>query len=119
LLLDQSVITGLGNYLCDEMLWFENEPGVHPERLSSSLTERECRGIFKRMTEVIDKSIRSGGNSFRDFSYGDGMKGDFKRMLKVYGRQHEPCFNCGTAIKRIIAAGRSTHYCPSCQSMHE
>ncbi|GAA0354222.1 DNA-formamidopyrimidine glycosylase [Bacillus horti] len=115
ILLDQSMITGLGNYICDEVLWFEGKKGVHPQRLGSSLTDTELKRIFQRIHEVIQESIRLGGNSFRDFSYGEGMKGDFKKMLKMYGRKGEPCFNCGTEIERIIVAGRSTHYCPKCQ----
>lgn len=115
LLLDQRVIAGLGNYLCDEILWFPGEKGVHPTRLSDGLTEREMEGIYERMLSVINQSIELGGNSFRDFSYGDGIKGEFKKMLKVYGREGEPCFNCGTPIKREKIAGRSTHFCPSCQ----
>ena len=115
LLLDQRVIAGLGNYLCDEVLWFPGEKGVHPARLSGELTEREMEGIYGRILEVIHHSIRLGGNSFRDFSYGDGIKGEFKQMLKVYGRKGEPCFNCGTPIVREKIAGRSTHFCPTCQ----
>lgn len=115
LLLDQSIITGLGNYICDEILWFPNEKGVHPERLSNTLIDKELQNIFARVHQVIQESIRLGGNSFRDFSYGDGMKGDFKKMLKVYGRKDEPCFNCGTPIEKIVVGGRSTHYCPACQ----
>jgi formamidopyrimidine-DNA glycosylase len=117
LLLDQSMITGLGNYICDEVLWFHQQPGVHPQRLSATLTERELRGMYERLEEVIQESIRLGGNSFRDFSYGEGMKGDFKKMLKVYGRKDEPCFNCGTPIEKMIAGGRGSHFCPMCQTL--
>lgn len=117
LLLDQSVITGLGNYICDEVLWFEGKEGVHPQRLASSLSDTELQSIFGRIQEVIQESIRLGGNSFRDFSYGEGMKGDFKKMLKVYGRQDEDCFNCGTSIAKMKVGGRSSHYCPSCQKI--
>jgi formamidopyrimidine-DNA glycosylase len=117
ILLDQSVIAGLGNYLCDEILWFPEDQGIHPARLCDGLTERELKGIFERMHTVIHQSIQLGGNSFRDFSYGDGIKGEFKRMLKVYGRAGEPCFNCGTSIKREKIAGRSSHFCPHCQPL--
>lgn len=119
LLLDQSVITGLGNYICDEVLWAENQPGIHPMRLSSSLNERELNQIYTRIQEVISESIRLGGNSFRDFSYGDGLKGEFKQMLKVYGRAGEPCYNCQTLIEKIKVGGRSSHFCPHCQKMKE
>ncbi|GGK11542.1 formamidopyrimidine-DNA glycosylase [Caldalkalibacillus thermarum] len=115
LLLDQSVIAGLGNYLCDELLWFPGEQGVHPARLSHELNEREMKGMYHRMLDVIHQSIRLGGNSFRDFSYGNGIKGQFKQMLKVYAREGEPCFNCGTPIRRETVAGRSSHFCPACQ----
>lgn len=115
LLLDQSVITGLGNYICDEVLWAEGCKGIHPERLSSGLSERELKQIYTRILEVIHESIRLGGNSFRDFSYGEGMKGDFKKMLKVYGRLNDPCYNCGTLIEKVIVGGRTSHFCPSCQ----
>lgn len=115
LLLDQSVITGLGNYICDEVLWFEGKKGVHPERLASSLTKKEREGIYKRIFSVIDGAIERNGNTFRDFSYGEGLKGDFSQMLKVYGRTGKPCFNCHTPIERIIVGGRSTHFCPKCQ----
>ncbi|WP_202080744.1 DNA-formamidopyrimidine glycosylase [Caldalkalibacillus salinus] len=117
LLLDQSVFTGLGNYICDEVLWFDGEQGVHPQRLSHTLTPREQEGIYRRILEVIQHSITLGGNSFRDFTYGEGVKGEFKRMLKLYARKGEPCFNCGTPIERIIVGGRSTHYCPNCQRL--
>ncbi|WP_025028950.1 DNA-formamidopyrimidine glycosylase [Caldalkalibacillus mannanilyticus] len=115
LLLDQSVITGLGNYICDEVLWFHEGKGVHPKRLASSLSERECKQMFTRIHEVIRESIRLGGNSFRNFSYGDGMKGDFKKMLKIYGRLNEPCFQCSSQIEKTIVGGRTSHYCPKCQ----
>lgn len=115
LLLDQSVITGLGNYLCDEMLWFPEQKGIHPETLSNSLSKSTLNVLYKRMLEVINKSIQSGGNSFRNFSYGDGMQGEFKALLKVYGRQNEACHNCGNMIEKIKVAGRSSHYCPQCQ----
>lgn len=117
LLLDQSVITGLGNYLCDEVLWFPEAKGVHPATSAHLLTERQRKKIYERILEVIAASIRTGGNSFRNFSYGDGLKGEFKQMLKVYGRKGEPCFNCGTAIAKTIVGGRSTHYCPKCQKI--
>lgn len=117
LLLDQSVITGLGNYLCDEVLWFESGKGVHPQRLASSLSQRELQSIYQRIVDVIQESIYLGGNSFRDFSYGEGMKGDFKKMLKVYGRSGDACFNCATPIEKMIVGGRSSHYCPICQKI--
>lgn len=115
LLLDQSVFTGLGNYICDEVLWFPDAKGVHPEKLASSLTERELKKIYERIFDVIHTSIELGGNSFRDFSYGEGVKGEFKNMLKVYGRKGEACFNCSNVIEKIIVGGRSSHYCPRCQ----
>ncbi len=115
LLLDQSVMTGLGNYICDEVLWFEGQRGVHPARCATELTTRELKGIYQRVKEVIEKSIQTGGNSFRDFSYGDGMKGEFKAMLKVYGRLGEPCFNCATPIAKTVVGGRTSHFCPRCQ----
>lgn len=115
LLLDQSVICGLGNYLCDEILWFPEQEGIHPERLSSTLTKEELNKMYTHMMEVIHKSISLGGNSFRNFSYGDGVKGDFKKMLKVYAREGEPCDNCSSEILRIQVGGRSSHFCPVCQ----
>lgn len=115
LLLDQSIITGLGNYISDEVLWFDKETGVHPTRLASSLTERELKKIYGRIKEVISESIRLGGNSFRDFTYGYGVQGEFKKMLKVYGHEGEPCSNCQTPIERIKVGGRSSHFCPTCQ----
>ncbi len=117
LLLDQSVISGLGNIYTDEALW---RARIHPHRTSNTLTMKEVGNLHESIREVLLQGIASGGtrlgngkSNFLVF-HGGSMPGN-QHNLKVFGRIGAPCPRCGRSIIRIIVAQRSTHICPACQ----
>lgn len=112
LLLDQGVLSGVGNIYASEAL-FRAE--VDPTRRGADLTISDVDGILAATKQILLEAIEASGTTFRDFRLTDGRKGEFKNFLRVYGRAGEPCTNCGEAIQRIVQAGRSTFYCPRCQ----
>lgn len=112
LLMDQRVVAGLGNIYCDEAL---HAAGIHPLQHAHSLTGAQVTALLKSIKTVLQRAIRSKGSTLMDYRGADGAKGAFQRLHRVYGREGEPCKKCGTAIQRIQAAGRSTHFCPRCQ----
>lgn len=111
-LLDQRIVAGLGNIYVDEALFLS---GILPERKSSSLKLKEIISLIKAINQVIALSLKHRGTTFKDFRDAKGNKGNFSKLLKVYGRGGKKCYNCGTEIKKIKVAGRGTHYCPICQ----
>lgn len=115
LLLDQSVVAGLGNIYADEVLHLA---GIHPLRPGGSLGDGEIEAMGKAVTTVLAIAIEHGGTSLDDLAYllPDGRAGENLDRLQVYGRADEPCLTCGTPIERIVVRGRSTHFCPGCQS---
>jgi formamidopyrimidine-DNA glycosylase len=113
LLLDQSRIAGLGNIYADESLWAAR---IHPARPGTSLTTAEAAILLREIKKVLRRAIRAGGTTFSDFRNAYGEMGRFRSRLKVYGRQDEPCLRCGTAIQRLVVAGRGTWICPRCQT---
>jgi len=113
LLLDQSRIAGLGNIYADESLW---AAGIYPARPCSSLTAVEAADLLRAIKSVLGRAIRAGGTTFSDFRNPYGEMGRFRRCLKVYGRQGQPCKCCGATIDRLVIAGRGTHICPRCQA---
>ncbi len=112
-LLNQTIISGLGNIYVDEACW---RAKVHPARRVSDLTEAELKKLFKACHEVIELGVKHRGTTFNHFVDGHGQKGGFLKFLQVYGRGGKPCERCGTAIKKIRLAGRGTHFCPTCQT---
>ena len=112
LLLDQRIIAGLGNIYCDESL---HVAGIHPLTTSDRIDEATARRLLRAIKSVLRGAIRSKGSTLSDYRTADGSRGAFQRRLRVYGREDAPCKTCATPIVRIIAAGRSTHYCPTCQ----
>lgn len=112
LLLNQSLIGGLGNIYVDESLALA---GVRPERTAGSLDEDEVTKLYHAVNHVIEQGIRYGGTTFRDYRDGDGASGSNQHHLKVYGRKNQACSTCGTPIAKTEVAGRGTHYCPACQ----
>jgi len=114
LLLDQTCIAGIGNIYADESLW---QAKIHPMRKSSSLKEAEIRSIWAAIRAILKKGIRAGGTSIRDYRKPDGSLGYFQTLRAVYQKTGEPCRRCGTKIKRIVVAQRSTHFCPKCQRL--
>ena len=111
-LLNQKLLSGVGNIYADEALY---RAGVRPRRRAASLTLDELRRLHKGLKQVLLEAIRLGGSSISDYVDSEGQEGFFQLKHRVYGREHEPCRKCGTPIKRVGIAGRSSHYCPKCQ----
>ncbi len=112
LLMDQRMIAGMGNIYCDESL---HVAGIHPLTVSAEIDDVVARRLLRAIKSVLRSAIRSKGSTLSDYRTADGSRGAFQRRLRVYGRQGAACKTCATPIVRIIAAGRSTHYCPACQ----
>ncbi len=112
LLLDQSVLAGMGNIYADEALFLT---GIRPSRAAGRLTRMECERLAQTIRQVLERSIETGGSSIRDYVTPDGSDGAYQFERWVYARKGEPCGRCGQAIRRIVLGQRSTHYCPSCQ----
>ncbi len=111
-LLNQKLLSGVGNIYADESLF---RAGIRPRRRAASLTRAELRKLHGAVQEVLKEAIELGGSSVSDYVDAEGREGFFQLQHRVYGREGEPCLVCGTPIKRVIIAGRSSHYCPRCQ----
>lgn len=112
ILLDQSIVAGVGNIYADEALF---RAGLHPQRRGSSLTLAECDCLRECIAAVIARAIESRGSTIRDYVGGSGLAGGFQNEHAVYGRTGEACVTCGGRIERVVVAGRSSHFCPKCQ----
>lgn len=113
-LMDQSVIAGIGNIYSDESLW---RAKVHPLKEVSQLSEKELKNIYQALRKVLSLAINLCGESISDYRTPSGETGFFDKARKVYRREGEKCNRCGATIKRIKLAGRSAHFCPSCQPL--
>ncbi|CAN1498704.1 Nei Formamidopyrimidine-DNA glycosylase [Candidatus Nanopelagicaceae bacterium] len=112
-LLNQEIMSGVGNIYADETLW---RAKIHPETLTSELTPKKVATIIDFATEVMQEAINQGGTSFDDLYINvNGESGFFEQSLAAYGQEDEPCPRCGTPIKRITFGARSSHFCPRCQ----
>jgi formamidopyrimidine-DNA glycosylase len=111
-LLNQKLLSGVGNIYADEALF---RAGVRPRRRAASLTHEDLRRLYLALKEVLQEAISLGGSSVSDYVDADGEEGFFQLQHRVYGREGEPCLVCKTPIKRLVIAGRSSHYCPKCQ----
>ncbi len=111
-LLNQALLTGVGNIYADESLF---RAGIRPRKAAGRLTRLELERLRLALSEVLLHAIQLGGSSVSDYVDADGVRGFFQLEHCVYQRTGEPCRKCGTAIRRIVLAGRSTHYCPHCQ----
>ena len=113
LLLDQTVVSGVGNIYADEALW---RARLHGDRPGDRLTRPQVRALLGEVRAVMDDALAAGGTSF-DALYVDvnGASGYFERSLAAYGREDEPCARCGTPIRRVAFANRSSYFCPRCQ----
>jgi len=112
-LLDQTVVSGIGNIYADEALW---RAKIHGRRLTDSLSGPKLRSVLDAAHEVMGEALDQGGTSF-DALYVNvnGESGYFERSLDVYGREGLPCRRCGSPIEREAFMNRSSHFCPSCQ----
>lgn len=112
-ILDQSIICGLGNIYADESLFMSN---IHPETKAGTLTKARASVLLDMAAKAMDLSIASGGSTMKDYVKADGTRGDYlDKFAKVFGRTGKPCVVCGTTIEKIRVAGRGTHICPHCQ----
>jgi formamidopyrimidine-DNA glycosylase len=111
-LLNQKLLSGVGNIYADESLF---RAGVRPRRRAATLTRAELSKLHFALQEVLREAIALGGSSLSDYVDAEGREGFFQLQHRVYGREGEVCLVCGTPIKRVVIAGRSSHYCPHCQ----
>ncbi|WP_027964280.1 DNA-formamidopyrimidine glycosylase [Halalkalibacillus halophilus] len=111
-LLDQSIVTGLGNIYVDEALFWSN---IHPERLANSLREQEVESLQANIVRVLSDAVEKGGTSIRSYLNSLGEIGMFQLQLAVYDQTEKPCKVCSTLIEKIKVGGRGTHFCPNCQ----
>jgi formamidopyrimidine-DNA glycosylase len=111
-LLNQGLLTGVGNIYADESLF---RAGIRPRRQAGRLTRAELERLRLALIDVLEHAIRLGGSSVSDYVDAEGMRGFFQLEHYVYMRTGQPCRRCGTLVKRIVVAGRGTHFCPQCQ----
>lgn len=111
-LLNQRLLRGVGNIYADESLF---RAGIRPRRRAAGITRENLGKLHAAVKEVLGEAIAVGGSSISDYVNADGAEGFFQHQHRVYGREGESCFVCKTAVKRIVIAGRSSHYCPKCQ----
>ncbi|MCP3025467.1 DNA-formamidopyrimidine glycosylase [Halobacillus sp. A5] len=111
-LLDQSVVAGLGNIYVDEALY---RARIHPERTAKELNYGEAARLKEASTETILEAVKKGGTTIRTYLNGQGEMGMFQQELKVYGKENIDCVECGTPILKLKVSGRGTHICPQCQ----
>ncbi len=112
-LMDNAIVVGIGNIYTAEVLF---KTKINPRRCCNQITKKECAALVKAAKEVLQAAIKAGGTTFSDYRQVDGSEGKFVRELLVYGRKGEPCVNCGEAITTVHQGGRTTFYCPKCQS---
>ncbi len=112
-ILDQTIICGLGNIYADEALFAAK---IHPETLAGNITKKQAEKLLASACTVMEKSIASGGSTMATYIKPDGTKGDYlEKFAQVFRREGQLCPRCGHKIVKIKVAGRGTHLCPSCQ----
>lgn len=111
-LLNQTLLAGVGNIYADESLF---RAGIRPRRGAGRLTRTELAQLRQSLRDVLEHAIRLGGSSVSDYVDADGVRGFFQLEHCVYQREGLACLRCGAPIRRIVVAGRGTHYCPQCQ----
>lgn len=112
LLLDQSILSGLGNIYTDESLF---SAGIHPRYLSHEIPEDKALALYDSIKAILRAAIEAGGSTINSYKREDGSPGYFQFEHKVYGKTGRPCPVCGTIIERIMAGGRSSSICINCQ----
>jgi formamidopyrimidine-DNA glycosylase len=111
-LLNQKLLRGVGNIYADESLF---RADIRPRRRAATITREQLTKLFHSLKEVLREAIALGGSSISDYVDAEGEEGFFQLQHRVYGREGQPCLVCKTPIKRVVIAGRSSHYCPRCQ----
>jgi formamidopyrimidine-DNA glycosylase len=111
-LLNQKLLRGVGNIYADESLF---RAGIRPRRRATTITRDQLGKLLIAVQEVLKEAIALGGSSISDYVNAEGEEGFFQLQHRVYGREAEACLVCKASIKRVMIAGRSSHYCPKCQ----
>ncbi len=111
-LLNQKLISGIGNIYADEILF---RAGLRPDRVAGSLKPTEIKKLYRATNYIIRRAIKYRGTTFSDYVDAKGRRGNFSTQLKVYGRSGKKCYKCSNVIKKIRIAGRGTSFCPKCQ----
>lgn len=111
-LLDQSIVTGLGNIYADEVCF---RSGILPTRIANTLTKKETHKLYQAITEIIPKAVEMGGSSIANYIMADGSRGTYAREHKVYGKSGKPCVSCKKALQKTIINSRTTVFCKFCQ----
>lgn len=111
-IMDQRLIVGVGNIYASEALFMSK---INPSRPAGSLSATESSALLRAIRRVLEKAIKAGGSSLKDYVQADGELGYFQHSFAVYGRDGTPCPKCKTAIAKKTQGGRSTFYCPACQ----
>jgi len=111
-LLNQKLLRGVGNIYADESLF---RAGIRPRRRAATITREQLGKLHRAVREVLREAIALGGSSISDYVDSNGEEGFFQFQHRVYGREGEPCLVCRTKIRRVVLAGRSSHYCSNCQ----
>jgi formamidopyrimidine-DNA glycosylase len=112
LLLNQTVVAGLGNIYADESLFLA---GIHPLRPAANLTGDEIQRLWAAIRQVLGEAVSERGTTLRDYRPPNGGKGHYQEVRRVYGLAQQPCPRCGNLIERRVISQRSAHYCPRCQ----
>lgn len=117
-LLDQRIIAGLGNIYVSEAL---HRARLSPKRKAGTLVRRSKPDarldvLVRHIRDILNEAITAGGSTLQDFAHTDGGEGSYQQRFAVYDREGEPCLTCGSGIKRLVQAGRSTFYCRHCQT---
>ncbi len=112
LLLDQRILCGVGNIYADESLF---RARLHPARIAQQLTKKQLLALHRAVREILATAIRLRGSSISDYVDTEGNRGEFQLRHRVYQREGKPCVRCREKIRRVIVAGRSSHFCPQCQ----
>jgi len=114
LLLDQTVLAGLGNIYADESLF---KAGIHPQTRAVEISPQQVKRLHQAMHRILQAAIKAGGSTISDYRTPNGEKGWFQIKHQAYGREGKPCQRCHAPIIRIQAGGRSSHICPECQQI--
>jgi formamidopyrimidine-DNA glycosylase len=112
LLLDQTVLRGVGNIYADESLW---RAKIHPAKLGARINKKQAAVLHRALQDILKKAIVMRGSSIANFVDGEGQPGEYQQHHRAYGREGEECYRCGAIIRRAIVAGRSSFFCPKCQ----
>ena len=112
-IMDNRIVVGVGNIYANESLFLS---GIDPGKPAEQLSPEQCKQLVREIKQVLRRAIKAGGTTVIDFKGLDGSEGEFARQLQIYGKADEPCGKCKTIIETTRIGGRSTYFCPNCQS---